>query len=917
MWTRLCLRFAALVRRTRFESDLADELAFHVEARAEEWERRGLSPPAARRRARIELGSAERIKEEVRDVRLGGWLEVLRQDLHYGFRVLRAHPGITAIGVASLALGMAVCIYTFSRVHGDILAPLPGARDPGSLVAVDARLSYPVFERIRELDDIVEGATAYLGRVPFSIGVDGEQAGERVFGHLVSPEYFEALGVAPAAGRLLSPGTERARSEPAVVVSERFWRRRLDADPGAIGSTLQVNGQSVTLAGVAGGGFQGVFPTSPAEIFVPVTVGAALAPELEGEILSDEGAERFQVVARLASGVSMQAAEATIDTAARTQDVPRLADSERRREGRRVRLFPAGRVARIEPARLRLMLGLNGLLVGLVLSLACANLAGLLLARAGERRREMAVRFALGAGRWRLIRQLLTESVLLALGGGAAGLFFSHWLLRVADSMNVLNPFPYEMNFSFGPTVWLFAVSIAVATGIGLGLAPAFAATRDARTGIARSLQGGSQARLLRYRRFGVRNLFVTYQVAVALMLLLTIGQLAVGYQRFSGIEPGFDTAGLTLFAVDPGRDGHTSAQSAALLDDLPDLLAALPEVRSAAVAERPPLAAAVGPPGAMSDVRVSTSVEAGDVQRAFHPIALEHVGGRYFETLGVPIIRGRTFTEHDFAGGGAVDARESETPVVINQTAEQRIFGAGSAVGSRLWADDDGRSYVVVGVVPDVRPGLLNMTPNTPVATAFAPIPVARFGSASIQGTTVQVRGMSERSPMAAVRGELRRTHPRLIIFDARTMDEYLERFERMVRIAVGQLAGLSLFGLVLATIGLTGVTSYAVARQRSEIGIRLALGAERPHVLWLVLREGAFLVVTGAVLGAAGAFALSRALSALDPDYAQVLGAFVGDQVLLVGAPMLLVAAALLACAVPAWRAVRIDPASTLRAE
>ncbi len=228
MWTRLRLTFAALVGRTRFERELADELAFHVQARAEEWERRGLSPSAARRRARIELGSAERIKEEVRDVRLGRWLEVLRQDLRYGFRVLRAHPGITAIGVASLALGMAVCIYSFSRVHADYLAPLPGARDPDSLVAVDARLSYPAFERIRELDGVIEGATAHLGPVPFSVAADGEQGAERVFGHLVSPEYFEALGVAPAAGRLLSPATERAGSEPAVVVSERFWRRRLD-----------------------------------------------------------------------------------------------------------------------------------------------------------------------------------------------------------------------------------------------------------------------------------------------------------------------------------------------------------------------------------------------------------------------------------------------------------------------------------------------------------------------------------------------------------------------------------------------------------------------------------------------------------------------------------------------------------------
>ena len=190
-------------------------------------------------------------------MRIGGWLEVLRQDLHYGFRVLRAHPGITAIGVASLALGMAVCIYTFSRAHADILAPIPGARDPASLVAVDARLSYPAFERIRELDEIIEAATAYLGPTPFSIAVDGEQGGEPggepVFGHLVSLEYFEALGLAPTAGWLLSPGTESTGSEPVVVVSERFCRRRLDADPGAIGSTLQVNDQRVTLAGVAGG----------------------------------------------------------------------------------------------------------------------------------------------------------------------------------------------------------------------------------------------------------------------------------------------------------------------------------------------------------------------------------------------------------------------------------------------------------------------------------------------------------------------------------------------------------------------------------------------------------------------------------------------------------------------------------------
>ena len=915
MWTRLRLWFTAVVRRTRFERELADELAFHVRARAGEWERRGLSPAAARRRARIELGSVERIKEEVRHIRLGAWTELLRQDLRYGFRVLRAHPGIATVGIASLAVGMGVCTFFFWQGNAMLLRPVPGVRDPGSLVAIDAPVSYAAFERIRELGDIVEAATAYVGPVPFSFAVDGEQGGgERVFGHLVSPEYFAALGVAPLAGRLLAPETERTGAEPVVVVSERFWRRRLDADPDAVGRVLRINGRSVTLAGIAADGFQGVFPVNPADIFVPVAAGVSVAPELEGDVLSDPEAERFQVVARLANGVSMQTAEAALDTAVRAQDTRRLVLDEDSREGRRVHLLSAGRVIRVSGAQLRFDLGVNGLLFGLVLSLACANLAGLLLARAGERRREMAVRFALGASRRRLIRQLLTESLLLGLAGGATGLFLSYWLVRVNDSIRLAAPVPFETDLRLHPEVWIFTASIAVLAGVGLGLAPALAATRGARAGVARSLQGGLPAPLFGYRRFGIRNLFVTYQVAAALVLLLTIGQLAVGYQRFSDIEPGFDTAGLTLFAVDPGRDGYTAAQSAALLDELPGLLAALPDVRSAAVAERAPLGTVVGL-GVAPDVRVSTSTGEAGARRTTHSIAMEQVGVHYFGALGVRVIRGRAFTRRDLAGGGdAEDGRQSQTPVVINQTAERQIFGTGGAVGRWLWEEDEDRRYVVVGVVPDFRPAF--QTADA-VASAFAPIAAARFGRASIQGTTVLVRGMADRRTMAAVRGELARAHPGLTIFYARTMDEHLERFDRMVRFGVGLFAGLSVFGLVLATIGLTGVTSYAVARRRNEIGIRLALGARRPHVLWLVLRESTFLVVAGALLGIAGAFVVSRVLSALIAQLAQLLGTVIGDPVLLVGAPALLVVAALLACVVPAWRSVRIDPAATLRAE
>jgi len=365
---------------------------------------------------------------------------------------------------------------------------------------------------------------------------------------------------------------------------------------------------------------------------------------------------------------------------------------------------------------------------------------------------------------------------------------------------------------------------------------------------------------------------------------------------------------------VDPGRDGYTPAQSAALLDRLSGQLAALPEVRSAALAERAPVGAAVGF-GVASDVRVSTSTAQADAPRTYHSIGLEHIGVRYFETLGVPVVRGRAFTERDPAAGGlGGGARAAETAVVINQTAEQQIFGPGGAIGRRLRTDDDGGGYVVVGVVPDIRPAFLAADA---VATAFAPISAAGFGRASTPETTVLVRGMSGGGAMAAVRGDLTRTHPRLTIFDARTMDEHLERFERLIRMGVGQLAGLSLFGLALAAIGLTGVTSYAVTRRRTEIGIRLALGARRSHVLWLVLRESTFLVVAGALLGATGAFALSRVLSALAADLAQILATVIGDPVMIVGGPMLLAAAALVASAVPAWRSVRIDPTSTLRAE
>ena len=273
MWVRLRFWLAALVRRTRFEHEIADELAFHLRARADEWQRRGLSPPEARRRARLELGNVERIKDDLRDVRFGRWLAPLRQDLRYGFRMLRMRPGLTIIGVTSLAVGIGVSTFFFSQFNAMVLRPLPGARDPAALVAIGEPLSYPAFERVRELEETVEAAAAYIGPVAFTVAVDDAAGGgERAFGHHVSPDYFATLGVGPTVGRLFRPETEQVGSEPVVVVSHEFWTRRLKADPGAVGRALRVNGRSATLVGVAAEGFRGVFPVNPADIFVPVIV---------------------------------------------------------------------------------------------------------------------------------------------------------------------------------------------------------------------------------------------------------------------------------------------------------------------------------------------------------------------------------------------------------------------------------------------------------------------------------------------------------------------------------------------------------------------------------------------------------------------------------------------------------------------
>ena len=834
------------------------------------------------------------------------YLAEVRQDLGYALRRLGMSPGFTAVGILSLAMGIGMCIIFFAQSHAMILRPAPGIGDPGALVALQRSASYPYFENYREHREIATAATAFMSQVPFTVAVEGAAAGaERVNGHLVSPEYFSTLEVAPGEGRFFGAETERAGSAPVVVISEQFWRTRLNSDPEAVGRTLRVNGHNTTIIGIGPEGFRGVFPIPPADVFVPVTVGEDIVPELRDDALGNPDLAQFRVVLRLASGVTAPAAEAALDVVTRRLDQQRTrADPER--PAREVRVLHAGPLFPMTSEQRMLMLGLNGLLLAMVLSLACANLAILLLARGNERRREIAIRLSVGASRFRLVRQLLTESLILSLAGGVAGLALYYGLTEVSRALSSGVEMGFDLDMRPDLTVVLFTFAAAVTAGLGFGLTPALA---SARGDVVTALKDGGQPSLRRYRRFGMRNQFVVFQVANSLMLLLISGYVVVGYQRSTGVNPGFDAANLFLFSLDPRRDGYSPEKSAALLDQLPDRLLGLAEVRGLTIADRAPSMEMVVIP----NVRVSVPAEGAAAQQAIHSVIRQRVGARYFATLGVALVRGREFDDRDLrevpsAGIG----QNAEIPVVVNQTAASELFGDTDPIGKRIREGD--QRYFIIGVASDMRTAIIMPRP-TPAL--FLPLTAESFGQGLSQGATVLIRGSAGPNSIAAVLREMELVDPALTIFNIRTMSEYLDRFNEMVQWSSLVNGSLGLFGLILAAIGLAAVTSHAVTRRRKEIGIRMALGARRIQAVRLVLKEGVVMVIVGSVLGFLGAWGIARMASAATDQFARIFAVGTGDPLLVIGAPLLLVSLALLACYLPARRATRIDPLAALREE
>jgi predicted permease len=632
--------------------------------------------------------------------------------------------------------------------------------------------------------------------------------------------------------------------------------------------------------------------TAAADAWVPTTAPVHVAPELGR--LHDSRAAAFDVIGRLKQGLSARQAEDALDALVRRAEQVHN-DPARDRHERRVRLLPGGRMFAVRDEDLPRAIGFPLVLASLVLVMACGNVANMLLARSAARRREMAVRISLGASRGRIVRQLLTESILLAVMGAAAGLAFAWWLLSGIESMRPLIPDYGYFDVRFDWQALTFAVLVAAAAGVLFGLAPALRVSReDIYAGLKPHASASGNPR----RLINLRNVLVFQQVTASIVLLLLTGFVVVGWQRTATVDVGFDTAHLHRISLDPVRDGYAPERAGAFFEQLRERLQRLPGVRAASVSQTLPLAMS------NSEALLSAKVDFVGGAKSLGATRADRVGAGFFETVGIPLLRGRTLDARDESD----DARV----LIVNETMARQVWPGDEPVGKTV--DFDGARWQVIGVVGDIRPAF-PLAPTLPAV--YRPMTPAGFAMPSAHGVTVLVRGVPGFDAPARIREEVEAIDPRVTVFQITRMEDDVTQAQYLTQVATFVYGGMGVFGLILASVGLAGVTAHAVARRTHEIGIRMALGARRADVLWLVLRESSAIVVAGTIVGLAAALGVTWALASFVEALAETTHTSMSDPLLLVGGPALLAALALIACYLPARRSTRINPVTALRTE
>ena len=843
-------------------------------------------------------------------------MTTLIQDIRFGLRSLSGARAFTAIAVLSLALGIGVASSAFSELNGMVLRDVPGVARPDDLVTIEPPTSYPNYLRYRERRDLFSSTLAYAAPVPLAVSTSGHT--ERTWGHLVTSSYFPTLGVRPSLGRFFVPEEDQPGRASSVVISYSFWQSHLGSDAAVIGKSLRINGQPCTIVGVGPDGFQGASPVIyGADLWLPAAVDPSVAPELAGGVLDRHDAAMFHIVGRRQPGVTTARVEAELDAVARQLE-QQYGDPDRNQQGRRVKALPGGKIMPIPKSNLPMLTGFFTVLGGIILLIASSNVANMTLARSADRRREIAIRLALGSGRLRLVRQLLTESMLVAAAAGVLGFLMANWIMRLASHERM--PFPMPLTFHLEPDgrVLVFTLLLTAFTGLAFGFLPALHATR---TDLTPALKEGGNLHLPRLRRLSMRNLLVMAQVAGSLSLLLITGFLVIGHQRITGLDVGFDPQRLYTVSLDPVRDGYTPLQSADFFGKLLERARRLPSVAAASLTDSVPVSM-IGKPGAQF------VVDGPGGAKTFHWGQRYVVGRDFFETLGIPILTGRVFRKEDEANGS--------TAVIVSEKMARDCWSGQDPLGQRIEIGSDDipsfyvggsgktrarvpgarRTYQVVGVAKNIRVGLSPVPADSPGAL-YMPLDPGSYSRPGLHGLTLMVRAMPGADALAAVRREIAVIDDKLTPFNARSMPEQIDEMMFPVKVALYTYGFIGVFGLILAAVGLAGVTAYSVAQRRREIGIRIALGAQNRDVMGLVMKESAVMISIGTVLGLLGARAGIRMLAGAFAEIARTAGTSTSDPFLLAGAPSLLSLLGLLSCYLPARRSTRVDPVVTLRQE
>jgi predicted permease len=821
------------------------------------------------------------------------WHDAAR-DTRYAMRLLARSPGFTLAAVLCLSIGTGLTAAMYAQVQSTMLAAIPGeVRDPDALVRIHKPVAFPVYEELRDGTDRLVHLAGFVGPVPLTLATEDRSESVRVWGHIATPEYFDVLGVQAARGRVFGPEERVAGRGTVAVIGDRLWRSRFGAQPSIVGQSVRVNGQIVTVIGVTPPGFAGASPmTAAADVWIPTTSAPGAAPELSA--LRDRRQVSTEIIGRLFPGVAHAQAEPVLEAVARRIEVVH-GETGRGSHERRIRMLPGGRMFPVPTEDLPKTIGFPLVLVSLVLVMACGNVANMVLARGASRQREFALRRALGAGRGRVVRQLITESMLLSLLGSIGGAVLAGWLLSLFEMMRPVIPeyVQYDVRFHWGAFA-LAAVTASLST-IFFSLSPALRASRqDIHGGLKPNAPSGLHGR----RRFGLRNMVIYQQVTVSVVLVLLTGFVVVGWRRAANVNVGFDPEHLYFLSVDPVRDGYDAAHTERVIDRLQAQVRTAPGVAAVGLAQTVPLALS----GAEVVMNARTDLATGTA--SLGAMRADRVGEGFFEVVGTPILRGRAFT--------AADHKDESRAVIVNETMARRAWPESDALGQPLTLGNE--TWQVVGIVGDMR-SAFPLAPTLPAV--YQPVTPTGFAAPSKHGVILAVRIAPGVDGAALLRRAVKAVDLHLTVVDVKPMTQEVEQALFLARAATVVYGGMGILGLVLASVGLAGVTAYAVARRTHEIGIRMALGAQRAQVLWLVLREGAIIVVAGTATGVVLALALTRALSGVVEAFGETTRMSVSDPRLLIGGPALLVVLALIACYLPARRSTQIDPVTALRSE